>query len=998
MPRLDQELFADPPKKYRNAPFWSWNDRLEPKELVRQIAIMDEQGWGGFFMHARAGLQTRYLSAEWMECVRVCVEEARRRGMHAWLYDEDRWPSGFAGGVVPAQGPRFRAKTLNCTFNDNRIARFRARIKQGRVVEAQPIQLHHDACTPEDLPAGGCDLTFTVHHAVTGNPMFNGYAYVDWLNPETILAFLDSTHEPYAGLFGSEFGKTVPGIFTDEPMLRLRDTDQTACCIPWTDGLSDTFWATYGYDLLPHLASLFFDVGKNPRLVRYQFWKLVLERFLECFTKPYAEWCDGRGIELTGHVMGEDSLVEQIEAVAAAMPHYACMQRPGIDLLTRSIGLPDEPLLWDPYRPGGVLLAKQCTSVAHQLAKERTISELYGCSGHNLSCEDRRWIGDWHLVHGINTFCPHLSAYSLRGARKRDYPPTLFYQQPYWRHTRPVELYQARLCYALTCGHRITDLLVLHPMGSAWAEYKPRDTGTVETLNEALQWLSLWLCELQRDFDYGDEHVLRQTARVEENTLVVGLCRYRAVLIPPSITWEAVTVELLQQFVQAGGTLLAVPPLPTLAECERSRALEELLKKAIVVPHHKQRLQEALDRVLPAQVRIRDTQGGETPSLWLHHRRDGEREILFVANTDRQQSVDAVISVTGGGAWEEWDALTGTVTECASRARGSQIEVCFAPAQSRLLVCDHRRKPVAAGARRPRKWRAVEPGAWRVERLEPNAFTVDHVCLFDEAVEEWREPEYHVMVQQALRSLQRGQRFAVAYDFTLAFRPEQRRPMAVAIESPERYAITVNGKPYRGKAKGWFRDISFERLDLTGRLVQGVNTIALAGEWEPDLEIEPIYVLGEFSVATRDRKTFVLEKPEALLVRDGCDLTREGLPFYAGDVRLSSRFALPRRKPRRVWLRMERMDAMLVRVFVNGKQAGGIYWHPLELEIGAWVKPGKNRLDLVLSTSLHNLLGPHHCGRELHGVAPESFTDTEHFDPQYTFVPLGVAGVRVEYA
>jgi len=32
--------------------------------------------------------------------------------MNAWLYDEDRWPSGFAGGRVPSQGDKYRAKAL----------------------------------------------------------------------------------------------------------------------------------------------------------------------------------------------------------------------------------------------------------------------------------------------------------------------------------------------------------------------------------------------------------------------------------------------------------------------------------------------------------------------------------------------------------------------------------------------------------------------------------------------------------------------------------------------------------------------------------------------------------------------------------------------------------------------------------------------------------------------------------------------------------------------
>jgi len=49
---MDLKLFQNPSSEYRAVPFWSWNDRLEDGELRRQIALMQEGGWGGFFVHA----------------------------------------------------------------------------------------------------------------------------------------------------------------------------------------------------------------------------------------------------------------------------------------------------------------------------------------------------------------------------------------------------------------------------------------------------------------------------------------------------------------------------------------------------------------------------------------------------------------------------------------------------------------------------------------------------------------------------------------------------------------------------------------------------------------------------------------------------------------------------------------------------------------------------------------------------------------------------------
>ena len=97
---LEQTLFENPTSEYRGAPFWAWNGDLKPDELKRQIGWLQEMGFGGFHMHCRTGLVTPYLSEEFFQLIQTCVDEAKDRKMLAWLYDEDRWPSGAAGGIV----------------------------------------------------------------------------------------------------------------------------------------------------------------------------------------------------------------------------------------------------------------------------------------------------------------------------------------------------------------------------------------------------------------------------------------------------------------------------------------------------------------------------------------------------------------------------------------------------------------------------------------------------------------------------------------------------------------------------------------------------------------------------------------------------------------------------------------------------------------------------------------------------------------------------------
>ena len=70
-------------KEFGGMPFWSWNDKLEKDELLRQIHNMKDIGFNGFFMHARGGLKTEYCSDEWYDCIKASVKEAKKLKMEA---------------------------------------------------------------------------------------------------------------------------------------------------------------------------------------------------------------------------------------------------------------------------------------------------------------------------------------------------------------------------------------------------------------------------------------------------------------------------------------------------------------------------------------------------------------------------------------------------------------------------------------------------------------------------------------------------------------------------------------------------------------------------------------------------------------------------------------------------------------------------------------------------------------------------------------------------
>ncbi|PKO23840.1 MAG: glycoside hydrolase, partial [Chloroflexi bacterium HGW-Chloroflexi-1] len=616
---MNLKLFQNPSANYRPVPFWSWNDRLEDGELRRQIALMQAGGWGGFFMHARVGLETPYLTPEWFDRVRTAVDEAKKRGMRAWLYDEDKWPSGFAGGLSVAPNPDYRMKVLVCkpdnkpALMQERLRAFLARQVDGQLTDFRPVRSEDDLTNVQ----WGEEwlVQFYPHTVPLGVEWFNDYTYLDMLNPEAVRAFIRTTHEAYARAVGEEFGQTIPGIFTDEPcfIFQVGNIAGGPIRLPWTDGFPEYFARQNGYDLLDHLPALVYDTPESPA-IRYDYWRTVTRRFLESWGKQMYDWCEAHNLAFTGHYMAENTLLEQVSWIGAAMPYYEYMHIPGIDKLERHI---DQPIT-----------AKQVDSVACQLGRKRVLCEAYGCAGQDFNFPQRKWIGDHLYVLGVNLLTPHLSLYSMRGARKRDYPANIFYQQPWWPENRLLDDYFARLSYALSQGQRVVDVLVLHPIASAWTVYSPGAVHRVRELDRRLRGLNDDLLALHRDYHFGDEMLMEKYAAVASEGgdvfLRIGEMRYRVVVIPPGTTLARHTVELLNRFVAAGGSVIAIEPTPTLVDGRPAAAV--LPAATTVIPPERQALRTALDQALPSDVAIADA-----PGVLYHHRRLEDGDLFFLA-------------------------------------------------------------------------------------------------------------------------------------------------------------------------------------------------------------------------------------------------------------------------------------------------------------------------------------------------------------------------------
>jgi hypothetical protein len=1041
--------FASPGSAWRGKPFWAWNGDLNPEELRRQIRVMRQMGMGGFFMHARIGLVTPYLSPRWFECIKACVDEARKLKMEAWLYDEDRWPAGFAGGLA-TKNPAWRQRLLSLVesgdpkafrWTPNTLAAFTAVIKGHAAFSVRPIAKGERV---ERLANGERILEFRVELT---RPLswYNNQTYLDVLNPAAVREFIRVTHEVYRRECGRWFGTVISGVFNDESnggecfveSINARDS-HAGETLPWTGALPKVFRERYGYDLLPHLPELYYDLeGRGIRPARYHFHDCVSHLYVTAFSKQIGEWCGRNGLLLTGHVLEEDSLSQQVATASACMRFYEYMQAPGLDMLTER---------WRVYDT-----AKQVSSVARQLGRKWRLTETDGATGWDFSFAGHKALGNWQVALGINLRCPHLYWYTMLGQAKRDWPASIGEQSPWWKHWVKVEDYFARLHVALTPGEEVRDILVVHPVESVWLQVRrnwqtprrlTRFDGEFGKLRETL--LSAHL-----DFDYGDEELLSRHASVVSRRPVpifrVGRASYKAVVVPTMITMRRTTLMLLEKFREAGGRVVFAGRPAAYVEAVRDPGPSELAERCVRTPTRGPKLAAALDP-LCRRLSITDAAGKEIAGVLYLLREDRDGFRLFICNTgytaaelqrlgfneDRRvcnrRAAWPTVRVRGfadcAGAPQEWDPSTGRrFAANAVRMKNGAWEIATDLPQlgSRLFVmpkAETRESLPARPAFKTLRTLPLAAGPWEIGLSEKNVLVLDRarhrirgkagegqeeILRLDQRVRQAlgapeRGPN---MLQPWARERQTGKKksIPVVLEYAVHVDALPQEELLLGLESPHRFAIAINGRPVSLDVKrGWWVDPSLKLLALDPAWFQvGENRLRLEIAYTEDDGLENVYLLGDFGVRIAEGQAHLVTAPERLKIGDW---TRQGLSFYSGSVRYRRAIATSKlAKGERLFVRVPEYRGVAARVLVDGKEAGFIGWEPAEADITDYVQGDAFELSIEVLSHRRNSHGPLHYAEKW-----PVFSSPWHFESEgkdwsenWNLVPCGLmANPRLE--
>ena len=984
--KLDHSLFENPTSEYRAAPFWAWNTKLEKDVVLRQIDEMKSMGFGGYHIHSRAGMATEYLGRDFMDMVKLCNGKGKSEGMLTWLYDEDRWPSGCAGGFV-TRNPKFRQKYL--LFTQNR--KTDTVDKQTGYETGKPYFLAcYDICLNTDGTLRTYDridqdqtengkkwYVYVCTPALSGR--YNGQTYVDTMDAEAIAEFLRVTYDAYYKEVGEDFGGSVPAIFTDEPQFFQKQTlsfaeSQQDVILPWTHTFAETFRETYGIDLLQRLPELLWDLpdGK-PSRTRVCYHDHACERFTRAFMDQCGAWCREHGIALTGHVMREDFLSWQTEALGETMRTYRSFDIPGIDVLC------DETLL---------ATAKQCQSVVHQCGREAMLSELYGVTGWDFDFRHHKYQGDWQAALGVTVRVPHLTWMSMKGASKRDYPASIGYQSSWYREYPYIEDHFARVNTAMTRGLPVVNVAVVHPIESFWLHYGPSEN-TAEA-REQMQYnfdsVTNWLLRGTIDFDYISESLLPEQYRATDDaTLGVGRMQYDAVVVPGLETIRATTLDALETFVDKGGKLIFMGACPKFVDAVESDRPKRLYERATVIPFSSVSLLDSVRE--EREVLIRDGHGKMTENLICQLRRDGNGKWLFVAHarTAKQpygyQRGDNSLEpqklhITLKGQYKPtlYDTVSGKTRSVAFSLRDGNTVVTEKMYECDSLLLRFDEFDGTLYEVQPTEDRRIVKTIDFKEKAE-YALSEDNVMVLDMAQmsldgKTWGELEEILRLDKKLRDemhypLVNGrdmQPWLLPEEEIKTF-PYLRFTFESEIDAPCRLAceeiceINFNGErvspSYDG---GYYTDCDIRTVALPN-VKKGRNELMVRVPFGKRVSMENMFLLGRFGVRVEGCHSVVTALPDRLSFQS---ITGFGMPFYGANVTYKLPFTLD--SDCDIAIRTERYVGALIGVRIDGKDMGKIVFSPYRL-VCEGMKAGRHTLELTLfGTRVNSFNALHNCG------------------------------------
>ncbi len=561
--RFDPAAFAAPGVENAVIYAWVWNAPVDEAGICARLDELQRMGVRAVYIIPEpktfrptimpTAMEPDYLTPPYFELFAFAMEEAERRGMRTWLYDEGGWPSGGACGKVLLENPHLAKHCLASrqvtvaagAFYTPAADTLAAFDGEGRMV----------FCADDGAVPTAFEKECELKEYYARRQFFDGPGapdYPDLLLRESCDAFLSSTHEKYAPYLESQLGKNMTAVFTDEA--------KAPGPVPFTEGMRERFEAEYGYSVLPYLPALEKWLHADaPALdaaaarAAADFYELASRMLCENWLMPQKEWSNRHGTCFTGHMDRDDE-------PAAGLPGFSwhllralrCLDIPGIDVIWRQLW-PGRPV---PAQSVGTLsngfFPRYASSAAAQNGSPYVLTETAAIYGVGLTPEKLRWLLGYQAVRGVNRFNLMSVPYGTDGWLMAGALPAFREHNACYADLAPFNAWAQRLAWAASQGRRAADIALYQPVRDIWAG----DTGIVgrfDALGRALD-------ACGAEFDIFDDDVLENAdpAALDGGELRLNLACYRTLVLPAGASLRPESAVVLRRFMAGGGRVCCV--------------------------------------------------------------------------------------------------------------------------------------------------------------------------------------------------------------------------------------------------------------------------------------------------------------------------------------------------------------------------------------------------------------------------------------------------------
>jgi hypothetical protein len=693
--------FQNPPDDARVMMRWWWfGPQVTKAELERELRLMKEGGIGGveiqpvypLALDDDKQITPPFLSDEFLDALRFANLKAHELGLRVDLTLGSGWPYGGPMVPVTQAAGRLRVERVKATSRrtpipalsegERLLAVFLASVK-GREIEAESLReitkLRDGAAWLADNPQVQHEVIFFIASR-TGQQVkraaIGGEGYViDHYDRAALDSYLKNVGDRLLQAFD---GKPPYSIFCDS--LEVFGSD-------WTSDFLAEFERRRGYDLKPLLPALIADPGPQTSAIRHDWGQTLTELLNERFMIPMRDYAHRHQTRFRIQGYG-------IPPATISSNAYADLSE-------------GEGSQWKVVRA-----ARWASSASHLFGREITSSETWTwlhSPAFRATPLDVKAEADLHFLQGVNQLIGHGWPYTAPGV---EYPGWRFYaagvfneQNPWWIVMPDLTRYLQRVSYLLRQGQPANDVALYLPNHDAWASFTSGKVHyLIDTLRDRVGPDALpAILEAGFNLDFFDDDALKNLGRVEPGALALGASKYKAVVLPNVEQIPPETLARLEEFVRSGGTLIATRRIPTITPGLRASVTEQRQLRAITqrlfgsesaAAHFIRDEKTELGRLLASLVQPDVALTPAVADIGFVHRRAGDAEIYFIANTSNQrQQTQATFRVKDRTA-EWWNPFTGATESAEIRERtgsGVTLTLSLEPYESRVVVFTKRR-------------------------------------------------------------------------------------------------------------------------------------------------------------------------------------------------------------------------------------------------------------------------------------------------------------------